>query len=115
VDFIFTRDYGPTGAGIVGRFDSPLCEAWATWTPEGFELESSAAFDKFHEHRVLGYWTDRTGDGAHIERLHQKFPEYLVLPMGRARRARQADPPRVVTLRDRIKPPRSPVDDDFPL
>jgi hypothetical protein len=100
VDVIFTNGSSWSPGEVIEAFDSPLCEAWATWTVEGFELCSSDPFDKCLERRVLPFWFDRMR-GQHAWRLGEKFPGFMVLWLAPEGHKKRVDPSRMRNTSDR--------------
>jgi len=94
VDLIFTSGWSCSPGEVIENFDTPLCEAWAIPTDDGFELHSSDPFDKCLERRVLPFWVDRVR-GQHTWRLREKFPGFMVLWLAPEGHKKRVDPSRM--------------------
>lgn len=72
---------------LVRTFDTPLCEAWMVPTLGGFEIHVTEDFDRYAEHKVLGFYPEVSGDHSH--RLIEKFPDYLAVDLQSRPKAQQ--------------------------
>ena len=68
-------------ANLVSSFDMVSSQAWLEPVKDGFEVKATELFYELNDKKVLGFYEEVTGSGVHVERVKEKYPDYLPLSL----------------------------------
>ena len=70
-----------TAEKLVSTFDMVSSQAWLEPLKDGFEAAATELFYELNKKKVLGLYEDLSGSAGHIERVKEKYPDYLPLSL----------------------------------
>ncbi len=70
-----------TVKSLVLTFDMVSSQAWLEPVKGGFEVKATDLFYELNEKKVLGFYENVTGSAGHIERIKEKYPNWLPLSL----------------------------------
>jgi hypothetical protein len=70
-----------TAESLVSTFDTVSSQAWLEPVKGGFEAKATELFYELNEKKVLGFYEAIAGSCQHIERVKEKYPDYLPLSL----------------------------------
>jgi len=67
---------------LLKSFDLVSSQAWMVQSPIGFEVKVTDKFTEMDKHKVLGFYPKKCrGSYSHIEKVRNKYPDYLVVEL----------------------------------
>ena len=66
---------------LMVSFDMVSSQAWLEPTENGFETKATDLFHKLNDKKVLGFYENVSGSTGHIERIKEKYPDWLPLSL----------------------------------
>ena len=81
LDICILHENFTTAESLVSTFDMVSSQAWLEPVKDGFEAAATELFYELNKKKVLGLYEDVSGSAGHIERIKEKYPDYLPLSL----------------------------------
>ena len=81
LDICILNDISSDPEKLVSTFDMVSSQAWLEPVKDGFEVKATDLFYELNDKKVLGFYEEVSGGKGHIERVKEKYPDYLPLSL----------------------------------